>query len=198
MDYKEIIKERLGKLPSTLREFVKGEGWRANVTEIGKRFNFIEEKQVALENEVFLVLICLEPVSDFVENLKKGVEIDDNTARTISNYINGAVFSGVMKDIKSMWTLENPVPQEPPKEISKPEIKEAPRERKDNISDSFEQAIINQAKAMQPARVAPPPSNLPTNTAHTTPVTAPPKQIIPPSASQSTPPRSDPYREPVE
>ena len=64
MNYKETIQERLKELPIVLRSFIADEKWRADAERIGKQFNFNEDKYASFENEIFLVLIALEPKDD--------------------------------------------------------------------------------------------------------------------------------------
>ena len=151
MDYIQTIKEQIATLPETIKSFINTDGWRKNVEKIGKQLN-IKEKQLALlENEVLLVLICLEPPSDFVENIKREVGLDESTARSISNYINGTVFGVVMKDIKLAWSPASRSMNYDSGIIDKKEIKNTEEEwSKPNLA--------NMAKAMG---VNMPPENLP-------------------------------------
>ena len=137
MDYKETIKKRLGELSTELRAFVLDENWRREAEKIGKRFNLSEEKYASFENEIFLVLLCFEPPTDFAENIKRELEIDSNIA--------GRVVEDVEKEIFSKAVgIENT---------------EGPEQSEGGVGNDFEQIILNQAKAMMPAQA---PSNLPT------------------------------------
>lgn len=149
MDYKETIKERLGILPEGLRSFILDENWRRETEKIGKQFNFDEEKYTIFENEVFLVLLCFEPRKDFIQNIKQGLAIDSNMANWVSEDVSKNVLNKVKNDL-----------DEVEKQINENENSQ-PSQTK-NIGQSFEQIILNQAKAMQPAREVTPPSNLPT------------------------------------
>jgi len=144
MDYKEKIKERLDLLSPDLRSFVLNENWRRNAENIGKKFNLGDGKYASLENEIFFILLCFEPKSDFVENIKRELKIDSNMAGWIAEDINKNIFSQVEKEIDQMWTEES-IDKEGVSEQS--EIKST-----NNIGNSFEQIILNQARAMQPAR----------------------------------------------
>jgi hypothetical protein len=167
---KQIIKEQLKRIPENLRKCVSGSSWSDSVSRIAKQFNVPQDKTIDLENEVFFVLLCLEPPKDFVENIKKEIGLDENTARKIADSINGSVFSPVMRDIKSVWgKIPNEIPQTP-----EPQIKSY---------DSFEQTILRQAQAMKPAQVAAP-NNIPTG--------------ISSKANSDYSASNDPYREPIE
>ncbi len=187
MDYKETIKERVEMLSPELRAFVLDENWRREAEKIGKKFNLDEEKYASLENEIFLVLLCFEPTDDFVENIKNELGLDTNIAEFIKEDAEKNIF--------------NKIPEE------KEEVPEKSKEPQpqNNIGTSFEQIILNQAKAMMPARPAgwvPPdrsmnyesrimnekegkPANLPTESSE-------------PKAIHNYITEPDPYREPLE
>jgi hypothetical protein len=62
-----------------------------------------------------------------VENVKREVGVEESTARTVSNYINGTVFGVVMKEIKEAWAPNNSskqsaVSSQDEKEWSKPNL----------------------------------------------------------------------------
>lgn len=180
---KEIIKAKLEQLPDQLRSYVLGESWRQNAQKIGGQYNFGKEKYALLENEIFFVLICLEPPKDFVENIKREAGLDENTARRIADIVNGSIFAPAMKDIKSVWQkIEESAPKESGA-TSEPAIKSY---------DSFEQTILRQAQAMRPAFTSPKPSGEGGQGSG---------EAKPASSPTSTNPSNvgpDPYREPVE
>lgn len=180
MDYKETIKERLNALSPQLRNFVLDENWRREAEKIGKQFNLNEEKYASFENEIFLVLLCFEPKNDFLENIKRELEIDANMAQWIAEDIEKNIFSKVSSEINAIWQnsiTENTENVEESKEKN---------QNQNNIGNEFEQIILNQARAMQPAQA---PDNLPTGEEN-----AEEK----PRAIHNYVPGSDPYREPIQ
>jgi hypothetical protein len=184
MDYKETIKERLGLLSPQLRVFVLDENWRRDAEKIGKQFNLTEEKYASFENEVFLVLLCFEPKTDFAENIKRELEIDSNMAGWMAEDVNKNIFSKVANEIDLVWQAtgqEGEVEiEEEPKE---PQLQSEASENSGGVGGDFEQIILNQTKAMMPARPASEvPNNLPTSEQKT----------------EETPKVDDPYREPRE
>ena len=144
MDYKEVIKERIKGLPETLRVFVLDEKWRRDAEQIGKQFNLNEEKYTALENEIFMVLLCFEPQKDFRENIKNELQIDTNTVCWITEDVKKNIFSKISDELSAIE-----------KQID--ENEKMPQSQS-GVGNEFEQIILNQAKAMKPAV---PPGNLP-------------------------------------
>jgi len=181
-EHKQIIKNRLNELPTKLKDFVAIESWRFTVEKIAGQFNLKEDQKTALENEVFLTLLCFEPPSDFKENIKKGLDLDENAGRRIADSINGSIFGQVMSEIKIAWA---------PKERSMNYESGIMQEEKKGEIESDEINFENIKKAMQPAMNAGdpmPPTNLPID------------QTVPqvPKEIHDYASKSDPYREPIE
>ncbi len=198
MDYTEIIKERVKILPEGLKDFVMNENWRSDIKTIGEEFSLNEEEYASLENEIFLVLLCFELRKDFIENIKNELNTDGNTANWIAEDVDKNIFNQVKEDLDE---IEKEINQNTEQE------KETPTQSQNNIGTSFEQIILNQAKAMQPARPAGwVPPNLPTQN----PTTNQKREVPPTSPTNEEKTTSekkvihnyisepDPYREPIE
>lgn len=198
MDYKETIKKRLDVLSPGLQTFILDENWRRDAEKIGKQFSFDEEKYASFENEVFLALLCFEPKEDFVDNIKNELKIDKNMADWISEDVKKNIFSRVANELNAMW------------QSGAIEIKEEPAQKTQNntepatqneggVGESFEQIILNQARAMQPAvaqelssdvaKPAVPPENLPISEG---------QKEEKPGVIHNYMKEDDPYREPAE
>jgi len=88
MDESQIIlKEQYKKLPTDLKKFVLGNWWSDKVSEITRRFNVDNNNQVTIENEVFLVLVGLEPYTDLAENIARESTMNEITAGLIAEDI---------------------------------------------------------------------------------------------------------------
>lgn len=200
MDYKETIKERLKVLPEQLRAFVLDENWRRDAEKIGKQFGLDEEKYASFENEVFFVLLCFEPPADFVGNITRELGVDVNTAKWIEEDVEKDIFSKVANEISAVWQAADAGSEEEQGETEIVENVESDTsgEASGGVGGSFEQIILNQAKAMQPARLASEsvaggparevPENLPTGGQN---------QSEQPKVIHNYINESDPYREPL-
>lgn len=179
MDYKKTIKERIKILPEELRDFVLDESWRGNARKISEEFSLGEEKYASFENEIFLTLLCFEPRKNFAENIKNELELDSNTIGWITEDVEKEIFSQVSGELDA---IEN--------QVEENENQAEPIQNKqNNVGQSFEQIILNQTKAMMPARPAGEvPNNLPT----AKPATQTEQAKVPDYSG------SDPYREPIE
>ncbi len=145
METKEIIKERLDILGDELREFILNEGWRSDVKKICERYALDEEQSTVFENEVFFSLLCIEKTSDIEKNLKDYGGFEEQLAGWVSEEAQKYIFNNVQEYISEFWQSMNEIAQEQ---------EPAKKERQINTGNDFEQLIINQARAMQPARIA--------------------------------------------
>jgi len=171
----KIIEEYISKSPEAIREFMVNGDWKNNTNIIADRFKFTEENKNDLINEIIFVLIGMEPKSDFVENITRELEIDSNMAGWVAEDVNKNIFSQVEKEIDEMWKTGDSAQGE----------EKAPPQN--NIGTDFEQIILNQAKAMQPAR------NALASEAGEPARSAEEKKVIHNYIGEN-----DPYREPVE
>lgn len=175
---KQIIKERFESLPKALQDYITSDVWSGKVSQVCAQVGVPMDTYTSIENEVFFVLIGLEPARDLKENIIKETGLTEEQARKINDSVNGSVLSPVMSYITELWREENSTP-----EIEKINTGSAPQ-KESKVGDSFTQAIVNQAKAMQPIGFVP--ENLPTESTNPTP---------PP---QSYAPGKDPYHEAIE
>jgi len=139
MDYTETIKSIVSKLPHKLMNFVLAEDWRQTTEKIAARFHLDEVQYVALENEVFFVLIGLRDPNYLAKNIKDELSLDLNMIGWIVEDIEKNVLLKVEDEIASLWQEE---------------IKGS------GVGASFEQLVTDQARAMRSAQA--PPDNLPT------------------------------------
>lgn len=173
----KIIEEYISKAPEVIRNFIASGEWKIGVDLIAKRFSLEETKINDLKNEIIFVLIGMEPKSDFTENIKRELEIDSNIAGWIAEDVDKNIFANVSDEINSMWQTGE---QEKVEENSP----------QNNIGNSFEQIILNQAKAMRPAMPA---GEVP----HNLPGAGQPEQEKP-KAIHNYMTNDDPYREPIQ
>ncbi len=154
---KELIKNRIEELPEALKVLVNAESWRETVARIARQFNLKEEQAVALENEVFLTLLCFEPPADFKQNIKTELGLDENAGRRIADSINGSIFGPVMKDIKQAWK-PTPSLELRAKSLEVENQKQEPPSLDTNSSKlpapSLDITYEDITKAMKPARLA--------------------------------------------
>ncbi len=180
------FEERLNKLPKRLRDFIISETWDNDLTKILSSYIINDSQKTIISNELFLVLLMVTPYTE----LQKNIALHANLEMLMSEKIAEEIIN----------TILQPISEEVVKELNIQENIEP----KSSIGESFEQIILNQARAMQPAReegevdlsdhnqltAGQAPENLPTE--NSAPETPKPMPQVP---KYSGP---DPYREPVE
>lgn len=185
-DTEKIIEEFLSRAPESIGELVASGDWKNDANAIAEKFRLDKSKIAALKNEILFVLIGMEPREKFAENVKSQLEIDSNMASWMAEDVNKNIFSRVASDIEKMWQPGEEKAEEPRPDENENSDGVMSSEINSGVGDDFEQIILNQAKAMQPAQ---PPVNLPTGIQQTE---EKPKAIHDYTAG------NDPYREPLE
>ena len=139
-DGHKILKEHIKKLPKGLRNYVLKESWANTLQNILSDYDLEEYQKISVENETLLVIVGLEPYTDLKENLEREAEIDSDTA----GYITGEIGENILDNINIEERKE-----EYKKENQNTEF--SPRSES-GVGKSFEETILNQARAMMPAR----------------------------------------------
>ena len=150
MENKEFIKKRIDFLPEELKKFILDGIWQIRLRDTCNDFGFDEEECVLAENEVFLVLLGFEPANDLKENLKKVLNIDSNMTDYLFGEIQNKILNQNESYIDGLWqkieSLEN--------NLSDLEfetnIEEKTPPKPNSTGKSFEETILNQARAMMP------------------------------------------------
>ncbi len=175
MNLEEEVQKRLQELPKKIVDTIEKTEWKNSVDNLGKKFKLDDEKISLLQNEVYYVLMGFEPRKDLKENITREVGVDSNIADWIIEDVNKNIFESIKGELESIQ--ENTEDDE--------DTKFTP--------NSYEQILINQAKAMHPVGVAP--SNLPTEEEGSGMETKREERVIHNSIGYSG---ADPYREPAE
>ena len=168
----QILKNQIDNLPTSLKKVLNDGSWSKKIEDISVKFGLDGWQIIAIKNKTLLVLIGLELYEDLQENIASEADIDPDKA--------GEIVIEISEKI-----------------LEKIEIPE-----KTNITDrtfspnSYEQILINQAKAMRPVGVTP--DNLPTEESRSLNPESSRKEekgVIHNSIGYTG---SDPYREPAE
>lgn len=186
-DYKIILKKQTEILPKKMRDYLINGDWENNLENVLANFSLEEYQKISIGNETFFVLIGLEPCADLSQNISKEAEIDSNMAEWISDSIIKNIIDPAIEKFG---------------EEDKDATENSMRQNQNKVGQSFEQIILNQAKAMQPASAAPEPSGEGgSGYSEAKPTQAPenlPTESDKPKAIHNYIPGSDPYREPLE
>lgn len=148
-DIQKIIFDHLDKVSSKIRKLIASDDWTTESDNIGTQFNLKESQIGALTNEILFVLIGLTQQNKFTNNIEREMGVSFNIAKSISEIVNKNIFSLVSDDIEELWKNEEGIEgMEQRNSVGGVKIEPS------GVGDSFEQMILNQARAMQPAREA--------------------------------------------
>jgi len=161
------------------------------IGEILEKYSLEEESAFAVFDEISYVILGLKQRSTFFSSLVE-IGIEKIIAQKIASETENKIFVALDK-IKKDPLIENSN-EKKIETLKKPEKTVEEEEVSNGVGQSFEQIILNQAKAMQPAQV---PTNLPTAEAgeKKVGVTENPGNKNTIRNYTST---TDPYREPIE
>lgn len=188
---REQQKNAYEKLPPEVQDFIMANETTELISNYLKESGLTEDQSVLADSEILYALYRLQTLSTAMTNIEK-----------LGNKNPGEFF-------KLKLNLENNIFDKIPQNTQKIDTEQNQTEPQNNIGESFEQIILNQAKAMQPARTqgeepARPagevPHNLPTNepkSANSTTSFVEPKEEKP-KAIHNYVGESDPYRESLE
>lgn len=136
---KELLIQKIESLPKAYKSYILSKEWVKNLSETFLGFTFDEWQITSIENEVFIVLVGLEPYTNLSENISKEAEIDIETANKIAVGIINKILGPITEKFRKDFGI--------PEETKQPE-------KTNSIGKSFEETILNQARGMMPARHA--------------------------------------------
>ena len=87
------LKEYLNRLPASAREVILSADWHSRASDIGRKYSLEPSQINSLEYEILFVLLGMEADGDFVENIKKQLNISDLLANQIDEEVNSRVFA---------------------------------------------------------------------------------------------------------
>lgn len=193
-----ILRMQFQKLPKNLQEVILSAGLQEKLKRIFKKFNLHIDQAGALENETMLVMLGLESAGDYIENIKKALDITEVRAHMITADVNKEIFTQIREMLKKisqldektdeLKTVENPPAGGKEREIHYPNLANSSSNGQDIDKKEESEEIKRYIAQQQNTKpTAPPPPNLPTDNL----------EASPPS-EKKRPYSSDPYREPVE
>lgn len=106
-----------------------------------------EEDQVSADNEIFCTMIGLQSLSEAIANIAKNTNKNISDLSNLRSELEETIFDEIYK-------IQKNAPSGPTDFVEAKEETETKIQKESSVGQSFEQIILNQAKAMQPARNA--------------------------------------------
>lgn len=109
---KEVIKREVAKLPKENQEVINSSGWERISEEIGKRY-LINEKEINdFQTQTLLVLIGLEEIDYYPDNIENNVGLSKREAMIIAREVDKKIFKPIVdaiaEKIKNSDVIKNP------------------------------------------------------------------------------------------
>jgi hypothetical protein len=98
----KMIDEQIEGLPNDVREAIISVDFKTKLQEITKRQKLLIDQAGKLEMETTLVMIGLEPLADYVDNLQRELEIPLLQAREIALDISENIFKPIRESLQEM------------------------------------------------------------------------------------------------
>lgn len=101
-DLQKIIAEQMKKLPKDVVEAIISVDYKAQLEEITKLEKLLMDKAAKLEMETTLVMMGLEPLNDYVDNLARELEISTLKAKEIALMVSEKIFKPIRESLHAM------------------------------------------------------------------------------------------------
>ncbi len=99
---KKIIDEQMKILPADVKMAISSLDYRKKLEEIVKRQRLMIDQAGKVEMETTLVMIGLEPLSDYIENLARELDVNEDRAKQIAMDVNENIFKSIRKSLENM------------------------------------------------------------------------------------------------
>lgn len=106
MNIDEIIKERYKELPADIKEAIANTDLASKFDAIAKKHGLHIDQNGSLQTETILVMIGLESTEDYVDNIKKALDISRVQAIEIAKDINSEILDSIRVSIRQIQERE--------------------------------------------------------------------------------------------
>lgn len=98
----KIIDEQVRNLPADVKQAIISVNYQTKLQEITKRQKLMIDQIAKVEMETTLVMIGLEPLTDYVANLQRELGVSEARAREISLDVNENIFKPIRESLRQM------------------------------------------------------------------------------------------------
>jgi transcription elongation factor len=115
----KLIQEQFQKLPPELQQAINAVPWKAAVKEVASSNNLTQEKAEILERETMFILYGFENPDDYIKNMMREVQINEEIAAKIAGEVNEKVFKVIaeqMDKAQAPQAIHNNLPMVEPGE----------------------------------------------------------------------------------
>ena len=101
-DTQKIITNQLAKLPANVRNAIISADYRTKLQTITKDNKLMIDQAGKLEMETLLVMLGLEPLDDYTDNLVNNASLSRNQAIAIAHDVNELIFKNIRESLKKI------------------------------------------------------------------------------------------------
>jgi restriction endonuclease len=98
----KIIEEQMKKLPEDVKQAIISVDYKTRLQEITQRQKLLIDKAWKLEMETTLVMIGLEPITDYIDNLQREMELPLVRAREVAMDVDEHIFKPIRVSLQKM------------------------------------------------------------------------------------------------
>lgn len=98
----KIITAQMKKLPKDVRDAISSVDYKKNLQEIVKKGRLLIDKAGKLETETTFVMLGLEPLNDYVQNISRELEIPRERAVAIAHDADELIFKNIRESLRKM------------------------------------------------------------------------------------------------
>lgn len=98
----QMINERMEKLPLDLQQAINSTDNEQIIQEIGKRHHLHIDQIGELDNEIWQVMLGLEPAANFTTKIQARLGISQNEAEQIAGEVNSEIFLPIRESLKQI------------------------------------------------------------------------------------------------
>ena len=101
-ELQKIIAEQMEKLPEDVKQAIISVDYKTKLQEITKKQKLLIDKAAKLELETTLVMIGLEPMTDYIDNLQREMELPPVRAKEVAMDVNELIFKPIRVSLQNM------------------------------------------------------------------------------------------------
>ncbi len=94
-DTSEIIKDHFNELPQEMRDAITAADLPVRMKKIAQNQNLMIDQIGSLQNEILLVMLGIEPSSEFIKNVSKELGVSNSKSLEIAKEVNDSIFGSI-------------------------------------------------------------------------------------------------------
>lgn len=98
----KIIEEQMKILPADVKTAIISIDYKKKLEEITKRQKLMIDQAGKLEMETTLVMIGLEPLADYIDNIERELELSETRAKEIAMDVSDSIFKPIRESLQKM------------------------------------------------------------------------------------------------